>query len=81
MSLRLELVLGIDPKYGGSQVDRIFRCTIPRGNLSSYFMKTIVFSQLHRSKPETLETTYNMKNGFLVMYYIFPPQTTECKNN
>ena len=22
-----------------------------------------------------------MKNRFLIMYYLFPPQTTKCKNN
>ena len=34
-------------------------------------MKIIVFSQLYRSKSVTLEIAYDMKNRFIVMYYLF----------
>ena len=52
---------------------------VQRGNFSNYFMIIIVFSQLYHSKPETLDIAYDIKNRLLVIYYIFPPQTTECK--
>ena len=42
-------------------------------------MKIIVLSQLYRSKSATLGITYDMKNWFLIMYYLFPHQTTEFK--
>ena len=57
------------------------KLSVPRGNLSKYFMKIIVFSQLYCSKSATLEIAYDMKKRFLVMYYLFPPQTAECRNN
>ena len=59
--------------------DALQGCAI--GNLSNYSMKIIVFSQLYRSKSATLEITYGIKNRFLIMYYPFPPQTTEQKND
>ena len=34
-------------------------------------MKKFVFSQLYRSKSVTLEIAYDMKNRFIVMYYLF----------
>ena len=34
---------------------------VPGGNFSNYFMKVLVFSQLYRSKSETLEIAYDMK--------------------
>ena len=48
----------------------------PRGNFSNYLMKIIVFSQLYRSKSATLEIAYDMKNIFLVMYFLVSLQTT-----
>ena len=53
--------------------------SVPRGNFLNYFIKMIVFSQLYRSKSRTLEIAYDMKNRFLVTYYIVPPQKKECK--
>ena len=54
--------------------------SVPRGNLSNYFMKIIGFSSSYRSKSSTLEIAYNMKNRFLVMYYYpFPPQKQSAK--
>ena len=49
----------------------------PGGNFPNYFLKVIVFSQLYRSKPATLDIAYDMKNIFLVMYYLIYPETTE----
>ena len=46
------------------------KSSVPRENISKYFIKIIVFSQLYRSKSATPEIAYNMKNRFLVMYDI-----------
>ena len=54
--------------------------SLPRGNLSNYFMIIIVFSKLYRSKSAVLEIAYDMKNRFLAVYYLFLSQTVECKN-
>ena len=42
-------------------------------------MKIIVYNQLYRSKSATLEIEYDIRNRFLAMYNVFPPDTTECK--
>ena len=55
--------------------------SVPRGDFSNYFMTMILFSQSYCSKSETLEITYDMKNLFLVLYFLISLQTTEYKNN
>ena len=55
------------------------KLSVPRGKISNYFMKFTVFRKLYRSISATLDIAYNIKKGFLVSYYIFPPQTIECK--
>ena len=55
--------------------------SVPRGGFSNYFMKNIVFNQLYCSMSATLEIAYDLKNRFIVMYYLFSSQTTDCKNN
>ena len=47
------------------------------GFYENYYSKPIVSFEISNS----LEIAYDMKNMFLAMYYLFPPQTTECKNN
>ena len=37
------------------------KLSVPRGNLSNYFMKILVLSQLYRSKSANLEIAYDMK--------------------
>ena len=55
------------------------KLSVQRGNFSNYFMKIIVFSQMYRSKLTTLEIAHDMKNRFLVMYYIFHPQKNKVQ--
>ena len=57
------------------------KLNVPRGNLSNYFMRIIVFSLLYCLKSATLEIAYNMKIDSFVMYSITSSQTTECENN
>ena len=45
------------------------------------FYENYCFQPIALFESAALEIAYNMKNRFLVIYYLCPLQTTECKNN
>ena len=66
-----EIILSKNTNPTGSISDK--KLSAPTGNLSNNFMKTLVFSQLYRSKSATLEIAYDMKNRILPMYSLISP--------